>query len=174
MDQNENKFWDWATFKDLNGQDIIDAIAFDHTDFSNEELLELAEFKPDEEDEDQVAQKPTKLTATLLNQIIENFQYACDFSKENDPFEERSSKIVSDIQVGIKSYIDESKENLKIQYKQQNINDFCTLPQKKPDSEEKEQEQESNSEDLEEGACGQNALDDSDMNLHYSDMSDSD
>ena len=160
----------------MNAQDIVDAIAFDHTDFSNEELMELAEFKEDEEDEDQVAKKPTKLTATLLSQIIENFQYACDFSKENDPCEERSSKIISDIQVGIKSYIDESKECLKKQYKQQNINDFYTEPQKKPDSEveEQEQQQKSNTEDLEEGARGQNDLDDSDMNLYYSDMSDSD
>ena len=155
----------------MNAQDIVDAIAFDHTDFSNEELLELAEFEPDEEDEDQVAQKPTKLTATLLSQIIENFQYACDFSKENDPFEERSSKIISDIKVGIKSYIDESKENLKKQGKQQNINAFLAVP------EEKEQQQ-TNSEDLDKGACGQKTLqevlNDSDMDLRYSDSSDSD
>ena len=160
----------------MNAQDIVDAIAFDHSDFSNEELMELAEFKADEEDEDQVAQKPTKLTATLLSQIIENFQYACDFSKENDPCEERSSKIISDIQVGIRSYIDESKENLKKQYKQQNINDFYAEPQKKPDSEEKEQEQKqkSNSEDLGKDARGQKTLQEVLNESDYSDMSDSD
>ena len=28
------------------------------------------------------SEKPTELTSKLLNEIIENFQYACDFAKE--------------------------------------------------------------------------------------------
>ena len=47
--------------------------------------------------EEKIDEEPTKLTSVVLNKIIENFQYASDFASGNDPFEERSSKIIKDI-----------------------------------------------------------------------------
>ena len=50
------------------------------------------------------SEKPTELTSKLLNEIIENFQYACDFVKENDPDEVRSSKMIQMKFVAQKSF----------------------------------------------------------------------
>ena len=55
------------------------------------------------------SEKPTELTSKLLNEHIQNFQYACDFTKENDPNEVRSSKIIQSVLGDIKSYTEEAK-----------------------------------------------------------------
>ena len=84
--------------ENLNSADVIEAINFDHTEFTDRELIELIpENVIPDADGEEIVEKPTKLTSILLNKIIENFQYACDFASENDPFEERSSKIIKDI-----------------------------------------------------------------------------
>ena len=72
------------------------------------------------------AEKPTELTSKLLNEIIQNFQYACDFAKEKDPIEVRSSKIIKNVLDDLKSYSEEAKEKerLKNVSMQSSLNDF--------------------------------------------------
>ena len=81
--------------EDLNPEDIEEALKFDEKDLSNEDLFELRNQMKSDEDEDvnDDSERPTELTSKLLKEIIENFQYACDFAKENDPNEVCSSKI---------------------------------------------------------------------------------
>ena len=69
-------------------------------------------------------EKPTELTSKLLNEIIENFQYACDFAKENDPNEVCSSKIIQSVLGDIKSYTEEAKEKLKQKNRQRIIDEY--------------------------------------------------
>ena len=47
--------------------------------------------KTDDDGNEEEAEKPTELTSKLLNEIIQNFQYAYDFAKEKDPIEVRKS-----------------------------------------------------------------------------------
>ena len=54
-----------------------------------------------------------ELTTKLLNEIIQNFNYACDFARENDPNEARSLTSIKNVLDGIKSYEEEAKERLK-------------------------------------------------------------
>ena len=64
------------------------------------------------------------MTSKLLNEIIQNFQYACDFAKEKDPIEVRSSKIIKNVLDDLKSYSEEEKERLKNVSRQSSLNDF--------------------------------------------------
>ena len=41
--------------------------------------------KDDEEDDQDKGGKPTEFTSKSLSEIIQNFQYACDFTRRNDP-----------------------------------------------------------------------------------------
>ena len=70
------------------------------------------------------SEKPTELTSKLLNEIIENFQYTCDFAKENDPNEVRSSKIIQSVLGDIKSQTEEAKEKLKQKNRQRIIDEY--------------------------------------------------
>ena len=93
--------------EDLNAQDVQQALEFDSQHLDNEDLFELREQL--KTDEDEVAQKPTELTSKLLNEIIQNFQFACDFAKENDSNEVPSSKVINNVLDDIKSYTEEAK-----------------------------------------------------------------
>ena len=108
--------------EDLNPEDIEEALKFDEKDLSNEDLFELRNQMKSDEDEDvnDDSERPTELTSKLLKEIIENFQYACDFAKENDPNEVRSSKIIQSVLGDIKSYTKEAKR--KAETKQQTKN----------------------------------------------------
>ena len=112
--------------EDLNPEDIEEALKFDEKDLSNEDLFELRNQMKSDEDEDvnDDSEKPTELTSKLLNEIIENFQYACDFAKENDPNEVRSSKIIQSVLGDIKSYTEEAKEKLKQKNRQRIIDEY--------------------------------------------------
>ena len=71
------------------------------------------------------AEKPTELTSKLLNEIIQNFQYACDFATEKDPIEVRSSKIIKNVLDDLKSYSVEAKEKERLKnVSRQSLNDF--------------------------------------------------
>ena len=70
--------------------------------------------------------KPTELTSKLLSEIIQNFQYACDFTRENDPNDERSSFVIKKVIDDIKCYTEEAKEKLKNNNRQTSLNDFFT------------------------------------------------
>ena len=113
----------------LNAEDVIDSLKFDSQDLSNEDLYELREqLKTDEDGNEEEAEKPTELTSKLLNEIIQNFQYACDFAKEHDPIEVRSSKIIKNVLDDLKSYSEEAKEKEKERLlnisRQSSLNDF--------------------------------------------------
>ena len=112
--------------EDLNPEDIEEALKFDEKDLSNEDLFELRNQMKSDEDKDinDDSEKPTELTSKLLNEIIENFQYACDFAKENDPNEVRSSKIIQSVLGDIKSYTEEAKEKLKQKNRQRIIDEY--------------------------------------------------
>ena len=112
--------------EDLNPEDIEEALKFDEKDLSNEDLFELRNQMKSDEDEDvnDDSERPTELTSKLLNEIIENFQYACDFAKENDPNEVRSSKIIQSVLGDIKSYTEEAKEKLKQKNRQRIIDEY--------------------------------------------------
>ena len=110
--------------ENLNAEDVIDSLKFDSQDLSNEDLYELREQeKTDDDGNEEEAEKPTELTSKLLNEIIQNFQYACDFAKEKDPIEVGSSKIIKN---DLKSYSEEAKEKerLKNVSRQSSLNDF--------------------------------------------------
>ena len=112
--------------EDLNPEDIEEALKFDEKDLSNEDLFELKNQMKSDEDKDvnDDSEKPTELTSKLLNEISENFQYACDFAKENDPNEVRSSKIIQSVLGDIKSYTEEAKEKLKQKNRQRIIDEY--------------------------------------------------
>ena len=112
--------------EDLNPEDIEEALKFDEKDLSNEDLFELRNQMKSDEDEDvnDDSEKPTELTSKLLKEIIENFQYACDFAKENDPNEVRSSKIIQSVLGDIKSYTEEAKGKLKQNNRQRIIDEY--------------------------------------------------
>ena len=115
--------------ENLNAEDVIDSLKFDSQDLSNEDLYELREQeKTDDDGNEEEAEKPTELTSKLLNEIIQNFQYACDFAKEKDPIEVRSSKIIKNVLDDLKSYREEAKEKEKERLKnisrQSSLNDF--------------------------------------------------
>ena len=112
--------------EDLSPEDIEEALKFDEKDLSNEDLFELRNQMKSDEDEDvnDDSEKPTELTSKLLKEIIENFQYACDFAKENDPNEVRSSKIIQSVLGDIKSYTEEAKEKLKQKNRQRIIDEY--------------------------------------------------
>ena len=112
--------------ENLNAGDIIDSLKFDSQDLSNEDLFELREQeKTDDDGNEEEAEKPTELTSKLLNEIIQNFQYACDFAKEKDPIEVRSSKIIKNVLDDLKSQAKEKeKERLKNISRQSSLNDF--------------------------------------------------
>ena len=112
--------------EDLNPEDIEEALKFDEKDLSNEDLFELRNQMKSDEDEDvnDDSERPTELTSKLLKEIIENFQYACDFAKENDPNEVRSSKIIQSVLGDIKSYTEEAKEKLKQNNRQRIIDEY--------------------------------------------------
>ena len=112
--------------EDLNPEDIEEALKFDEKDLSNEDLFELRNQMKSDEDEDvnDDSERPTELTSKLLKEIIENFQYACDFAKENDPNEVRSSKIIQSVLGDIKSYTEEAKEKLKQKNRQRIIDEY--------------------------------------------------
>jgi hypothetical protein len=107
---------------DLNAQDVQEALGFESQNLDNEDLFELKEQL--KIDENEVVQKPTELTSKLLNEIIQNFQFACDFAKENDPNEVRSSKVINNVIDDIQSYTEEAKEKLKNSVRQSSMNDF--------------------------------------------------
>ena len=108
--------------EELNAQDVQEALGFDSQNLDNEDLFELKEQLKTNEDE--VAKKPTELTSKLLNEIIQNFQFACDFATENDPNEVRSSKVINNVLDDIKSYTEEAKEKLNNSVRQSSMNDF--------------------------------------------------
>ena len=87
----------------------------------NEDLFELREQIKSDEDE---AERPTELTSKVLNEIIQNFKFACDFAKENDPIEARSSKIIKNVLDDIKCYEEEAKAKVKNKFKQPSLLDF--------------------------------------------------
>ena len=105
----------------LNAEDIIDSLKFDTQDLSNEDLYELREQeKTNDDGNEEEAEKPTELTSKLLNEIIQNFQYACDFAKEKYPIKVRSSKIMKNILDGIK------RQGIRSQKKSSKINSPLT------------------------------------------------
>ena len=112
--------------EDLNPEDIEEALKFDEKDLSNEDLFDLRNQMKSDEDEDvnDDSERPTELTSKLLKEIIENFQYACDFAKENDPNEVCSSKIIQSVLGDIKSYTEEAKEKLKQKNRQRIIDEY--------------------------------------------------
>ena len=112
--------------ENLNAEDIIDSLKFDSQDLSNEDLYELREHeKTDDDGNEEEAEKPTELTSKLLNEIIQNFQYACDFATEKDPIEVRSSKIIKNVLDDLKSYSVEAKEKERLKnVSRQSLNDF--------------------------------------------------
>ena len=67
-----------------------------------------------------------ELTSNQLSELILNFELACDFAKENDPNEARSSKIIKNVLDDIKCYKLEAKEKeeLKNPPRQTSVNDF--------------------------------------------------
>ena len=111
--------------KDLNAEDINEAIEFDNKELTNEDIYELYEdMKEDEEDDED--KKPTELTSKQLSELIPNFQYACDFTRENYPNDERSSFVIKKVIDDIKCYTEEVKEKLKNNNRQTSLNDFFT------------------------------------------------
>ena len=73
---------------------------------------------------DEESAKPTEVTSEILDEIIKNFQYACDFAVENDPNEARSSTIAKNVLNDIKSYQEIAKEKLKKKSRQPSLLDF--------------------------------------------------
>ena len=112
--------------ENLNAEDVIDSLKFDSQDLSNEDLYELREQeKTDDDGNEEEAEKPTELTSKLLNEIIQNFQYACDFATEKDPIEVQSSKIIKNVLDDLKSYSVEAKEKERLKnVSRQSLNDF--------------------------------------------------
>lgn len=107
-------------FDNLNAADITEGLTFENQHLDNEDLFELGEqLKSDEE-----SAKPTELTSEILDEIIKNFQYACDFAVENDPNEARSSTIAKNVLNDIKSYQEIAKEKLKKKSRQPSLLDF--------------------------------------------------
>ena len=112
--------------EDLNAEDINEAIEFDDKELTNEDIYELYEDMKNDEDEDE-DKKPTELTSKQLSELIQNFQYACDFTRENDPNDERSSFVIKKVIDDIKCYTEEAKEKLKNkENRQTSLNDFFT------------------------------------------------
>ena len=109
--------------EDLNAEDINEALEFDDKELTNEDIYEIYEDLKDEEEEDK---KPTELTSKQLSEIIQNFQYACDFTRENDPIDDRSSIVIKKVIDDIKCYTEEAKEKLKNKNRQTSLNDFFT------------------------------------------------
>ena len=79
-----------------------------------------------EKSDEEVEEKPTELTSNQLSELILNFELACDFAKENNPNEARSSKIIKNVLDDIKCYKLEAKENEKMKNppRQTSVNDF--------------------------------------------------
>ena len=105
--------------EDLNAEDINEALEFDDKELTNEDIYEIYEDLKDEEEEDK---KPTELTSKQLSEIIQNFQYACDFTRENDPIDDRSSIVIKKVIDDIKCYTEEAKEKLKNKNRQTSLN----------------------------------------------------
>ena len=76
----------------------------------------------EEEDEDK---KPTELTSKQLSEIIQNFQYACDFTRENDPIDD--SIVIKNVINDIKCYTEEAKKNSRIEIDKLNSTIFSLL-----------------------------------------------
>jgi hypothetical protein len=68
--------------------------------------------KDEKEDE---GEKSGEITPKMLTELIQNFEYACDFAKEKDLFDERSSIVIK-----------EAKEKLKMKARQTSLNNFFT------------------------------------------------
>ena len=109
--------------EDLNANDITEEIAFECKNLENEDLFAL---KDQLKSDDEASEKPTELSSKVLDEIIQKFEHACDFAKENDPNGTRSSVIVQKVLDSIVSYKEEAKENLKKkeEFKQRSMFDF--------------------------------------------------
>ena len=116
---------------DLETEDIKEGLDFDNKDISNEELLEIDQEKAyDEEEEEmeEVVEKPTKITSEQLGTLITKANELCDLVKEFDPIAESKSEVQNGIQELFKRYKVQQNANKR---KQTNIENFFVKKQKK-------------------------------------------
>ena len=104
---------------DLEKEDIKEGLDFDNKDISNEELLELDQEKAYEEEE--VEEKPAKITSDQLGMIITKADELCDLVKEFDPIAESKSEVQNGIQKLMKRYKVQQKSNKRKQTKIENF-----------------------------------------------------